>query len=223
MDNIIKFENNNFGTVRTIEVDGIPYFVGKDVAMALGYSNVRDAIAKHVDDEDKGVAKCDTLGGKQNLTVINESGVYSLVFGSKLPTAKQFKHWVTSEILPSIRKTGGYVANSELFVNNYFSGVNTQQRALLTAMLEASKQQSETIKIMKPKAEYCDKILMSKDVITPTEMGKLFGMSAQRFHKTANDLGLMYKVGKNWVLYKKFQNKGYTKVRTYCDCAGHPS
>ena len=92
--------------VRTVIVDNEPYFVGKDVAEILGYKNVRDALSNHVDDEDKGVAKLDTLGGKQNLIIINESGVYSLVFGSKLPGAKQFKRWVTKEVLPSIRKTG---------------------------------------------------------------------------------------------------------------------
>lgn len=114
MNEIQIFKSPEFGQVRTVEVSGTPYFVGKDVAEALGYSNVRDAIAKHVDDEDKGVAKCDTLGGKQNLTVINESGVYALVFGSKLPNAKKFKHWVTSEILPTIRKHGAYMTAQTL-------------------------------------------------------------------------------------------------------------
>ena len=114
MNEITLFQSAEFGQIRTTEINGTPYFVGKDVAEALGYSNVRDAIAKHVDDEDKGVAKCDTLGGKQNLTVINESGVYALVFGSKLPNAKKFKHWVTSEILPTIRKHGAYMTEQTL-------------------------------------------------------------------------------------------------------------
>ena len=108
MNEIKIFENTEFGSVRTIAIDGEPYFVGKDVAVILGYSNPRDALAKHVDDEDKGVAKCDTLGGIQDLTVINESGLYSLILSSKMPNAKKFKHWVTSEVLPSIRKTGSY-------------------------------------------------------------------------------------------------------------------
>ena len=94
------FQNNEFGMVRTIIQDGTVYFVGKDVAEALGYSNVRDALRKHVDTEDKGVANCDTPGGTQHMTVINESGVYSLVFCSRLPSARAFKHWVTSEVLP---------------------------------------------------------------------------------------------------------------------------
>ena len=104
MNELKVFDSPEFGQVRTIVINSEPWFVGKDVAVALGYKNTSDAISKHVDDEDKGVAKCDTLGGMQDLSIINESGVYSLVFGSKLPNAKKFKHWVTSEVLPSIRK-----------------------------------------------------------------------------------------------------------------------
>lgn len=108
MNEITVFNNDEFGSIRTLAIDGEPWFVGKDVADILRYSNPRDAISKHVDNEDKGVAKCDTPSGVQQMTVINESGVYSLVFGSKLPNAKKFKHWVTGEVLPSIRKTGSY-------------------------------------------------------------------------------------------------------------------
>lgn len=108
MNELQIFSNEEFGQIRTVTIDNTPYFVGKDVAAALGYSNARDALSKHVDEEDKGVAKCDTLGGKQDLTVINESGLYALVFGSKLEAAKKFKRWVTSEVLPALRKTGSY-------------------------------------------------------------------------------------------------------------------
>lgn len=102
------FSNSEFGEIRTITKDNETYFVGKDIAKALGFTNPRDAIATHVFDEDKGVDTIDTLGGKQSMTVINESGVYALVFGSRLESAKRFKHWVTSEVLPTIRKTGSY-------------------------------------------------------------------------------------------------------------------
>lgn len=102
------FSNEEFGEVRIVLQDGEPWFVAKDVAIALGYKNARDAVDAHVDSDDKGVAKCDTPGGPQNLVVINESGMYALIFGSKLTSAKNFKHWVTSEVLPSIRKTGSY-------------------------------------------------------------------------------------------------------------------
>lgn len=112
------FENKEFGKLRTLEIDNEVYFVAKDVAAILGYSNPRDAVIKHVDHEDKGVAKCDTLGGIQDLTVINESGLYSLILSSKLKDAKRFKRWVTSEILPSIRKNGGYINGQETLSNS---------------------------------------------------------------------------------------------------------
>ena len=102
------FENEEFGQVRTVMRDGEVWFIARDVAEALGYANASDAISKHVDREDKGIAKCDTLGGTQELTVLNESGLYSLILSSKLGSAKRFKRWVTSEVLPAIRKTGNY-------------------------------------------------------------------------------------------------------------------
>jgi len=108
MNKLKIFESAEFGKVRTVTIDGEPWLVGKDVAEALGYANTRDALAKHIDEDDKGVAKCDTLGGMQDIVIINESGMYALVFGSRLESAKRFKHWVTSEVLPSIRKTGLY-------------------------------------------------------------------------------------------------------------------
>lgn len=108
MNDLQIFRSEEFGEVRTLMIGGEPWLVGRDVAAALGYSNPRDAIAAHVEEEDKGVAKCDTLGGRQDVVVINESGLYALVFGSKLESAKRFKRWVTKEVLPAIRKTGSY-------------------------------------------------------------------------------------------------------------------
>lgn len=108
MNDLAIFENPEFGHIRGLKIEGEPWFVGKDVAAALGYSDTAQAIRKHIDDEDKGVVESTTPGGKQNITIINESGLYSLVLKSKLPGAKKFKRWVTSEVLPSIRKTGAY-------------------------------------------------------------------------------------------------------------------
>lgn len=104
----LQIFNFNQNEVRTVLINNEPYFVGKDVADILGYKNTRDALSKHVDDEDKGVANCDTLGGTQEMLIINESGLYSLVFGSKLQEAKKFKQWVTHDVLPTLRKTGVY-------------------------------------------------------------------------------------------------------------------
>nr|DAS41820.1 MAG TPA: repressor domain protein [Caudoviricetes sp.] len=108
MNKIQIFENKEFGQVRSMTLNGSPWFVGRDVATALGYKNSRDALAKHVDEEDKDVAKRDTLGGEQEVIIINESGLYSLILSSKLPAAKRFKRWVTSEVLPAIHRTGEY-------------------------------------------------------------------------------------------------------------------
>ena len=113
MTDIQIFNNPEFGSIRSIEQNGEPWFVGKDVAQALGYSNPQKAIRDHVDDLDKGVNEMDTPGGKQQMPIINESGVYSLIFSSKLEGAQRFKRWVTSEVLPSIRRSGGYIAGQE--------------------------------------------------------------------------------------------------------------
>ncbi|WP_216358447.1 BRO-N domain-containing protein, partial [Streptococcus suis] len=108
------FKNEQFGEVQLVEINNEPWFIGKEIAEILGYKNSRDALSKHVDEEDKGVAKRDTLGGSQDQVIINESGLYSLILKSKLPQAKQFKRWVTSEVLPAIRKHGGYLTDNKL-------------------------------------------------------------------------------------------------------------
>lgn len=141
MNELKVFENPAFGQVRTIEIDNEPWSVGKDVAVALGYSNPRKAIADHVDEEDKGVTKRDTLGGAQEMTIINESGLYSLILSSKLPTAKDFKHWVTSEVIPSIRKTGSYTNPKATLTD-----LDKQRRAeamLLNAKSRVAKQMQQ--------------------------------------------------------------------------------
>lgn len=108
MNKLQLFENSEFGSIRTLEIDDSPWFVGKDIAEALGYERPTDAVRKRVDEEDRGVSKIETPSGMQEMVIINESGLYSLIFGSKLDSAKKFKHWVTSEVLPSIRRTGSY-------------------------------------------------------------------------------------------------------------------
>lgn len=160
------FENAEFGRVRTAEINGEPYFVGKDVADILGYTNPRKAIIDHVDDEDKGVTKCDTLGGIQEVTVINESGVYSLIFSSKLPGAKRFKRWVTSEVLPSIRKTGGY---------------DTKQSEINKTIFEMLGQLTETVKEL---AIHSDR---TSSIIESTERATLMTMNRRRKTKTKLD------------------------------------
>lgn len=167
MNKIKVFENPEFGSIRTVDQNGEPWLAGKDVAAALGYSNPRKAIADHVDEEDKGVTNCYTLGGNQNMTIINESGLYSLILSSKLPTAKKFKHWVTSEILPSIRKTGGYISGQESM-----SDSELMAKALLVAQRQI-EQRDARIAEMQPKALFADSVCASKSSILVGELAKI--------------------------------------------------
>ena len=136
-----------FGELRTVEIDGEPWFVGKDVAASLGYSDAFGALKKHVDTEDKLVCQIDSAGQRRGATIINESGLYSLILSSKLPSAKEFKHWVTSEVLPSIRKTGGYVnpSQSDLFLDTYLPFADQNTRLLFKTTLDTIQQQNNTI------------------------------------------------------------------------------
>lgn len=167
MNRIKIFKNPEFGKVRTVEIDGKPYLIGKDVAEALGYSNTRKALADHVDEEDKGVTKCDTLGGKQELTVINESGLYSLILSSKLESAKRFKRWVTSEVLPSIRKSGGYIAGQEQMTDS-----ELMAKALLVAQKQIDERNAQ-IERMRPKEIFADAVSASQTTILIGELAKL--------------------------------------------------
>ena len=149
---IFYFEQNE---VRTILVNDEPYFVGKDVAEVLGYRNTQKAILNHVDEEDKGITKWDTLGGKQNMTIINESGLYSLILKSKLPSARKFKRWVTSEVLPSIRKNGAYLTDQKAYE------ITHNPNSLADLLLQAGeqlKQKDLVIQEMQPKALFSDAV-----------------------------------------------------------------
>jgi len=209
------FESKEFGAVRTITIDGQPWFVGKDVAAILGYENTSRDVNRHVDVEDKGTTEMVTPGGRQRLIIINESGLYSLILSSKLPSAKRFKRWVTSEILPSIRKHGGYVTfdtldemlRSPKFTNEFLRKLNEERRK--SAVWE------ELVVELTPMALYCDLILQSKTAIPVTLIAKDYGMSAARFNRILHIIGIQYRVGKTWVLYQKYAGKGYTQTRTY--------
>lgn len=169
MNELKIFQSEEFGEVRTVTIDGQPWFVGKDVAIVLGYVNARDTISKHVDNEDKGVAKCDTLGGKQDLTVVNESGLYALIFGSKLESAKRFKHWVTSEVLPSIRKHGVYALDDLL--NNPDMAIKAF--TALKEEREKNRQLLEDNQRMKPKEIFADAVSASHTSILIGDLAKI--------------------------------------------------
>ena len=160
MANLQIFAFEGTDEIRTLLINDEPYFVGKDVADALGYKNTRDALSKHVDEEDKGVANRDTLGGKQDLTIINESGLYSLILKSKLPSAKKFKRWVTSEVLPTIRKHGAYLTDEKAL------DITTNPNSLADLLLQAGqqlKQKDLIITEMQPKALFSDAVRGSKN------------------------------------------------------------
>lgn len=202
--------------VRTLTVDEEPYFVGKDVADILGYLKPSNAIANHVDDEDKTTTLIQGTGSnyKSKAIIINESGLYSLIFSSKLESAKRFKRWVTSEVLPAIRKHGIYatdnVIEQTLRDPDYIINVLTEYKKEKDNNLILRQQIGE----LKPKADYVDEILKSPGTMTITQIAADYGLSAQKLNKLLHQARLQRRVGKQWVLYAEHMNKGYTKSHT---------
>jgi prophage antirepressor-like protein len=192
--NIQIFENVDFGKVRIIEMNGEPWFVGKDVATILGYKETAKAIRTHVDEEDKGVSVLDTPGGKQEVIIINESGLYSLILSSKLPSAKEFKHWVTADVLPSIRKTGKYSAYKEPNESTQARLINAKVRfARELQRLANIETLSPTYKqiLIAQAAEALTGVPMelpksTGKMYSAGEVGKMFGVSANKIGKLAN-------------------------------------
>lgn len=212
------YKNAEFGSVRTTTIGGQPYFVGKDVAGILGYSNSRKALIDHVDEEDKGVTKCDTLGGKQDLIIINESGLYSLILSSKMPNAKKFKRWVTNEVLPAIRKHGLYatddlIANPDLAIAAFtaLKEEREKNKELMAAVAIGQQQIAE----MKPKATYYDVVLKCRDAVNISVIAKDYGWSAMRMNEYLHEKGIQFKQGDIWLLYQKYAPNGYTKTNTH--------
>ena len=216
MSNEIRiFENEQFGRVRTIMIDGEPWFVGKDVANCLGYANPQKAIRDHIFEEDRGVNETFTPSGMQNMLVINESGVYSLIFSSKLPTAKSFKRWVTSEILPSIRKHGVYMTGEKILeVMSKPESIIAMCQMLLKEQLKNRELTAQNEELTE-KASYLDRILAAKTAVPVTKIAKDYGMSAVRFNEMLHRFGVQYTVDRTWVLYQKYANNGYTQSKTY--------
>ena len=211
MNDLQIFNSPEFGAIRTIEKDGEPWFVGKDVAAALGYEKPTDAVRKHVDVEDRGISKMETTSGAQETTIINESGLYSLVLSSKLPTAKKFKRWVTSEVIPSIRKHGAYmtpetleaaILNPDTMIKlcTALKDEQDKRKALEVANAELVVEKQ----IMQPKADYFDE-LVDRNLLTS-------------FRETAKQLEVKEKELIGFLLEKKYiyrDKKG--KLQPYAD------
>ena len=212
------FSNSEFGKVRGVEINGEGWLVGKDVAEILGYTNPLKAIRDHVDDEDKGMNEMFTPGGNQKIVVINESGLYALVLCSKLPKAKQFRRWVTSEVLPSIRKNGGYISGQESM-----SDSELMAKALLVAARTIEerdariKMLAEENSLMQPKAEYYD-ALCSKDGTTNLRTtAKELDIPEKQFTKMLVDNKILYRDQCGILVpYAKYAHNGWFKVREKC-------
>ena len=188
MNELKVFQNEEFGEVRSLVINDEPWFVGKDVARALGYGegkSLNNAVAKHVDGEDKGVTEMMTRGGKQNVTIINESGLYALVFGSKLPSAKKFKHWVTSEVLPTLRKTGKYE-------------IPKDPMSALKLMFEAQTQTNE--KVEKHDQRIAE--LENNALLTPGQYNYLSKAVQRKVAQIKKDLGWQLASKQNSQLYR---------------------
>ena len=216
MNEIFNFKGQE---VRTVTINNEPWFVGKDVADILGYSNSKDALSKHVETEDKQIIQRSqnaTLDiPNRGLTIINESGLYSLILSSKLPQAKEFKRWVTTEVLPTIRKHGAYLTDSKIeevllspdtIINLATQLKEERQKVnLLQIALEESQKQ----------ARYLDLIIESKGALRVSQIAQDYGMTANKLNKVLYELGVQHKVNSQWILYKRHMGKGYTDSHTF--------
>ena len=216
MNNLTVFNNEAFGDLRTVEKDGNIWFVASDVARALGYRNISDAISKHC----RYVAKCDIPHpqgkGTLEINIIPEGDLYRLIIRSKLPAAEQFERWVFDEVLPSIRKTGKYSVQQRL-PQTYIEALEAlvasekeKEKALL------AKSEAEAVNaVLAPKAEYTDNVLSSEGYMTVTQIAKDYGRSAKWLNSILQAEGIQYKQSGQWMLYAKFADRGYTVSGTH--------
>ncbi len=222
MENKIKiFESEEFSRIRTVIWDEEPWLVGKDVAVILGYSNTKKALSDHVDDEDKyqgdGVTIRDSMGRLQHPTVINESGFYSLVLSSKMPRAKEFRRWVTSKVLPTIRKTGGYVANEDMFIENYLPFLDEPYRNLFRLQMVFIDKLNERIRHDQPLVEFAEQVAGTDNLIDMNAMAKLareenIQIGRNRLFQWLREKGILMSDN---LPYQKYIESGYFKVKEY--------
>lgn len=212
------FSNDIFGNIRTTIINNEPWFVGKDITNILGYQNGSRDINRHVDDEDKLTERIVMSGQNREVTFINESGLYSLILSSKMPNAKKFKHWVTADVLPAIRKTGMY-ATEELLEN---PDLAIQAFTALKLEREKNKKLNTTVKVqeqqimeLQPKASYYDLVLNCPDLLSVTVIAKDYGKSAKWLNNFLKEHKIQFKQGKIWLLYKEYAEQGYTSTKTH--------
>lgn len=217
MNEIKIFRNEEFGEIRTVTIDGEPWFVGKDIATALGYKNTRQAISTNVDTEDKGVHSVDTPSGKQNMSIINESGLYALIFGSKLESAIRFKHWVTSEVLPSIRKHGAYMTNEVIERTLTDPDYLIQLATALKEERQARKLAEEKIEQQKTLVDFANQVSDTTDLIDMKTMAKLLKDSNINIgrNRLFEFLRIKKILMKDNQPYQQYIDAGYFKVNEY--------
>lgn len=215
MNKIMIFENEEFGKVRSTVINGEPWFVGKDIAKILGYRDTSDALKKHVDAEDKLSRYFADSGQNRLMYVINESGFYSLVLSSKLPTAKKVKRWVTSEVLPTIRKTGGYVDDPDKFVDYYLPLADEMTKQEFKILLEYNRQLHSKINKDKPKVDFADQVADTANVIDMGEMAKLANDRGIRIgrNRLFSWLRVMGILMMNNIPYQEYMDRGYFKLK----------
>lgn len=220
MREIRVFESAEFGEVRVAEIDGEPWFIAADVCRALDVKNGRDAVSR-LDDDEKGVALTDTLGGRQEMAAVSEAGLYALVLSSRKPEAKAFKRWVTHDVLPSIRKHGAYMTEEILQKTlenpDFLIGLATQLKEEREKRLAAELDKAvlgQQIAELRPKASYYDLILQCASLLSVTEISKDYGMSAKAFNKKLHELKIQYQQSGVWFLYAEYQDGGYTQTKT---------
>ncbi len=218
MNQMEIFKNPEFGAIRAVEIDGEPWLVGKDVALALGYKNPQEAIRNHVDAEDKGVSEILTPGGMQKLPIINESGLYSLVLSSKLPKAKQFRRWVTSEVLPTIRKHGAYITREKLWEVATSPEVMMKLCSDLLAEREENAALREENAMLEGKAAFYDLFIDLKHSTNLRTTAKELVVPERRFVRFLLEQRFVYRAPSGNVLpYAKPANDGLFTVKDYCN------
>lgn len=214
MNTIQIFENEDFGKIRVVDIDGLPWWVLKDVGDALGLTDT-SRIAERLDSDELTRIRIVSGGQNRQMYAVNESGLYAVILRSDKPKAKDFRRWITSDVLPSIRKHSVYIADSvldEMAKNKEFT-----ENLLSTLQAERMKKSAliERLEKTLPKAVYCDVILQCPGAVQVSILAKDYGMSAVSFNKLLHGLKIQYKVGDTWVLYKNYADKGYTVTRTY--------
>lgn len=208
------FNNENFGEVRVVEINGEPWFVAADVCRAL---EIDRSQTRRLDEDEKGMYLTQTPGGEQEVSIVNEPGLYSLVLGSRKPEAKMFKRWITHEVIPAIRKHGGYLTISDkdddmaiFYRALHLAEQRMKEReARLKEQEELIEAQAEMIDTYKPKVEYCDTILQSENSMTVTQIAMDYGLTAQRLNSILCESKVQRRVGKQWVVNKRYLNEGY--------------